>query len=52
MDIGLYANENVEHNIKELYWGSHNYSFGEFSFTTFGDHSSQRLAFPDILMGS
>ncbi len=46
----LYANENVESNIKELYWGSHNYNFGEFSFTTFGDHSSQRLAFPDILI--
>ena len=45
----LFANENGGNNIKELYWGSHNYKFGDFCFTTFGDHAGQRKAFPDLL---
>lgn len=48
-NYSLFGNENKEKNIKELYWGSHNYKFGDFCFTTFGDHTSRRLGFPDLL---
>lgn|GEM_PF-1616748 len=44
----LFANEDVPQNFERLYWGSHNWKYGSFWFTTFGDHAADRKAFPDI----
>ncbi|NLU42057.1 MAG: hypothetical protein GXX08_07625 [Firmicutes bacterium] len=45
----LFANERVQGNVKELYWGSHNSTHGDYVFTTFGDHDSMRVSFPDLI---
>ncbi|HAA85707.1 MAG TPA: hypothetical protein DCE14_05055 [Kosmotogaceae bacterium] len=47
-DYYLFANEEVPRNLERLYWGSHNWKYGSFWFTTFGDHANLRNAFPDI----
>jgi hypothetical protein len=44
----LFANEAVPGGVEEIYWGSHNSSYGQYRFTTFGDHSEKRRAFPDL----
>jgi len=46
----VWAWEPTELSNKGLYWGSHNSSYGDASFTSFGDHYIQpRLALPDLL---
>ena len=45
----VFANEQVDGNVKELYWGSHNSTHGSYVFTTFGDHDSMRVSFPDLI---
>lgn len=45
----LFANEIVDTSVKELYWGSHNSTHGDYVFTTFGDHDSARAGFPDLV---
>lgn len=32
-----------------MYWGSHSDDFGEVKFTSFGDHTGYRYAFPDLV---
>jgi DNA-binding MarR family transcriptional regulator len=34
--------------IDKLYWGSHSETYGRFKFTSFGDHTGHRYAFPDV----
>ncbi len=48
-DFTLYGNEAAVDNLKELYWGSHNFKLGKYYFTSFGDHEHRRTAFPDLL---
>ena len=48
-NYSLFVNEDTENSVKELYWGSHNSKYGKFWFTTFGDHTTQRLGFPDLI---
>jgi len=43
----------VDVSLKGLYWGSHNYSSGEFTATTFGDHHAlPRFGLPDLMWRS
>lgn len=34
--------------LDRMYWGSHSETFGRFTFTSFGDHTGFRYAFPDV----
>lgn len=45
----LFGNEDTDKNVKELYWGSHNSKYGNYYFTTFGDHTGRRIGFPDLI---
>jgi hypothetical protein len=45
----VFANEQVHGKVKELYWGSHNSTHGDYVFTTFGDYDSMRVSFPDLV---
>ena len=38
-----------ERSLRELYWGSHNEPWGDYTFTSFGDHDSERRCLPDLL---
>lgn len=45
-----WAEQKSEITLKGVYWGSHNNTFGEVTFTSFGDHFSvPRTGLPDIL---
>lgn len=44
-----WAKESGDVKLKGLYWGSHNQSATDFTFTTFGDHHSPRCGLPDVL---
>ncbi len=44
----LFGNEKEQDSLKELYWGSHNQTCGQYVFTSFGDHEHGRYSFPDI----
>ncbi len=45
----LYGNEAATNSLRELYWGSHNFTLGKYCYTSFGDHEHRRKAFPDLL---
>lgn len=36
--------------LDKMYWGSHSSTFGRFTFTSFGDHTGYRYAFPDAAL--
>ncbi len=43
------AQERTAQSLKGIYWGSHNARIGATGFTSFGDHFSRRIAYPDVL---
>jgi hypothetical protein len=50
----LFAREEVDRKTAQrlydkMYWGSHSNTLDEYTFTSFGDHSGARYAFPDVL---
>jgi hypothetical protein len=45
----IFGNEVYERSLRGLYWGSHNDSYGDYLFTSFGDHDSPRTCLPDLL---
>lgn len=46
--FSLVGHEHPLQNVKELYYESHNSTYGQYCFTTFGAPDQERKAFPDL----